>query len=1158
VGLLVAFLSLVPIPAARGAPDAVGISKSVDDSSPDPGQLIVYTIVVENTGVADETGGVISDTLDSDLVFAGPVTLEGSTGTVALDAGDLPILASGLTVGVGERVTVTLPVTVSASASPGTVIDNTAAFTSTQTTSPETAFVQVTVASPNCYARVNATVYSSSGSDAVQEAIDAAIPGDTVQVAGTCVGVQSAGGGDQVAYISKNLTLRGGFSSGDWSTYDPSGNPTTLDADSLGRVIVVDGSVTVGIEGLILQNGDAPGASDVGGGLYVGAGTVTLTDIDIQLNMANQGGGVYVDTGSVTLSGGEISWNDADNRGGGVYVNASSAVFNQTGGTVSHNDAVDRGGGVFIYAGTGTLSNGAISYNVALHGGGVSVHESGASFTQSGGVMEHNSISGVSASGAGIYVFEGHFEMTAGDIRYNDSQYYGGGVDVSRGTAVLSGGRIYSNTATYGGGVVADFSTVTLSGVEISYNQSTYGGGVHTYEGRVTLSGGQIVHNTATNGGGGVYINRAASVFTQTAGVIAYNTASHGGGIYLYLGDGVLNGGRVSENNAGSGGGVSVAEPSAYLCQNSGSVISGNTATANGGGISVSDGGATVRGEISDNSARFGGGMYVLTGTVALEGATIITNSATNYGGGLVIDTSSVTMDGGEISGNTSGLRGGGIYVMDSGSTLELVGGATVSSNSTLGDGGGIYMAGGATSLQSATIEDNGVGLYVGGPSSGSLTARNSTIQNNATAGLVYSTTSTLFGVTLGGTPGTANTFEGNGKNITVYAANTSLPVTAYWNDWGSGVSGIAAVEAMIDHQFDDAGLARVDYYGIAVDVDPTVQAADGVSQVVVAATLESLPNMAAGDVIEFTSDLGSLSAPSASTDGTGEATVMWTSSVASTGHVTASAQIDPIPAVTGMGTVAFSAIEISKSVLPVSDVPYHGTVTYTVVVDNIGVADDNSMFFTDTLPAELDFGAWLEQPSGASVSCNEITWNGGLSAGTAVTFSFTANHIGSTSGTVVNTAFFSGTLQGGSDSASCTVEHPAPDLSIVKSVEPTSDVAYGGTVTYTIVIDNAGTGADSSVLVTDTLPAQVHFGTWLDQPAGATMSADEITWSGEVAAGAAITLSFTADHIGSFGDVVVNTARFSGTGRTGIDNAIFSVEGGYSLYLPLIERLGP
>ena len=112
----------------------LGLDKYVDDSSPEPGQSITYTIVVENSGAADATGGTISDTLPSGLGLVGAIILEppsaGTTHTV-------PTLVTDLTVASGERVTVTLPVSVSQSLPTPTVLTNVAAVTSTEIPAPQ-------------------------------------------------------------------------------------------------------------------------------------------------------------------------------------------------------------------------------------------------------------------------------------------------------------------------------------------------------------------------------------------------------------------------------------------------------------------------------------------------------------------------------------------------------------------------------------------------------------------------------------------------------------------------------------------------------------------------------------------------------------------------------------------------------------------------------------------------------------------------------------------------------------------------------------------------------------------------------------------------------------------------------------------------------------
>ena len=135
-----------------------------------------------------------------------------------------------------------------------------------------------------------------------------------------------------------------------------------------------------------------------------------------------------------------------------------------------------------------------------------------------------------------------------------------------------------------------------------------------------------------------------------------------------------------------------------------------------------------------------------------------------------------------------------------------------------------------------------------------------------------------------------------------------------------------------------------------------------------------------------------------------------------------------------------------SKAVTPTTDVPYQGVVTYTVALRNWGGISD-TVLFTDTLPAEVDFGAWIEQPTGATVTNDEITWSGTLTASTVLTFSFTAVHVGDYGDVVTNTAIFSGTAQTGSASAVFTVEELTADVTFF--YHDLEDVVHAGESVY-------------------------------------------------------------------------------------------------------------
>src|SRR5690606_37046699 len=66
-----------------------------------------------------------------------------------------------------------------------------------------------------------ATIFATFYGDAVQQAVDAALPDATVKVAGDCRGVQPREGTSQTVYISQTLTVAGGYTLTNWAASYP-------------------------------------------------------------------------------------------------------------------------------------------------------------------------------------------------------------------------------------------------------------------------------------------------------------------------------------------------------------------------------------------------------------------------------------------------------------------------------------------------------------------------------------------------------------------------------------------------------------------------------------------------------------------------------------------------------------------------------------------------------------------------------------------------------------------------------------------------------------------------------------------------------------------------------------------------------------------------
>jgi hypothetical protein len=380
----------------------------------------------------------------------------------------------------------------------------------------------------------------------VQAAVDATDdPGDVIKVAtGIYTGVTMREGVSQIVYISKTVTVRGGYTVDDWDTSDPAANPTTLDAQGEGRVLCVTGDIQPTIEGLRITGGDATGLGGgrwrydgTGGGVYVVSATATIRHCTIYSNVASRddwggGGGVYLwDTPAVLINNVVYS-NTAgmspitgflSGEGGGVAMSESEATL--SGNLIYHNVASSAGdgigGGLYIegwllsaYRGTATLYGNVVRDNVASrpargYGGGIYVGPDNA-FTLVNTVVVNN-VNGATpdSRGAGIAV-EHSAPRLLHTTLHDNTGGDGSGVHISgEGIAGLTNTILTSQTV---GVVAAEGSTATVDSVLWHANGANTGGagtitvtyatdgnpafaadGYHLIEGSPAIDGGMDV-----------------------------------------------------------------------------------------------------------------------------------------------------------------------------------------------------------------------------------------------------------------------------------------------------------------------------------------------------------------------------------------------------------------------------------------------------------------------------------------------------------------------------------------------------------------------------------------------------------------------------------------------------------------------------------------
>jgi len=574
-----------------------------------------------------------------------------------------------------------------------------------------------------CCVRLHFTLYSS-----VQAAVDVAQDGDLVEVAGTCRGVQTRGSGQQVAYITKTLTVRGGYSD-DFSAWNPQVYPTTLDAVGRGRVIHISGSgdITPTLEWLRLTNGSG---GLLGGGVFVSNAGVVISSCHVFSNTASLGGGIYLDRSDhASLRGNEVYSNTASTWGGGLYLDDCDDA------SLEHNhiygNAADggRGGGVYLErsASAALTDNDVFDNRSSDDGGGIYLYESD-DVTLTDNHIHDNRATG--DDGGGLYLDSSDDVTLTGNHIYDNAANVPAGVGggaylVNSAGATLTDNGVYSNTRQ--GLYLSSSPTATLTDNEVYSN--TLDGIYLSVSHAATLTGNEVHHN----GWGGIALASSDDV-TLSGNHIHNNATQRGGGVYLSASDdATLVDNEIHDNTAWFEGGGGVFLSGSANATLTGNEIYSNTANTNGGGICISN-----------------------SPTATLTGNTIYSNTASALGGGVYLGSSnSVTITDNIIHHNTAS-QGGGLSLSVSQDSV-LVNNVVVENRlGTTGDGAGIYLVGSTARFLHTTLArntgGNGQGVFVSSPVGSTLWMTNTVLVSHTVGievdgiGAAATLTATLWG----------------------------------------------------------------------------------------------------------------------------------------------------------------------------------------------------------------------------------------------------------------------------------------------------------------------------------------------------------------------------------------------------------------------------
>jgi hypothetical protein len=467
----------------------------------------------------------------------------------------------------------------------------------------------------------------------IQAAVDAAQPGDEIRVAAGMYAFQP--GNEQVVRVEKNLTLRGGFTTGDWNTPDPDTNPTIVNGLSQGRVMVISGTVDVTVEGLRLIYGSSTGLG-AGGGLYVEDASVTLRHTWVMTNTAPNnmsGGGIYFKDGTLIVDSSIFQANRAGSGAGLLLLSCSATIQDsQIVENVATGGTSGRGGGGVLIAGDSqvTMTGNVIRDNEAsflVSGGSIALNDFNQNYSGTKSLYLFNNLieGGYSGTGGGMYMRYGY------DTTFHDLFV----------TATIISNTLRDNYTYYGGAGISASAEVTITrntfvnnhaGVEKDTGFTNYGNGGGLYvSGPATIEHNLIQDNEAKGIGGE---GRGGGVFLTGNSTITFRDNQ----VVDNLASGVL---------GGQGGGIWINGTKVTAERN---MIQRNTAT---GGNPTHGGG------------QGGGGVYV-SSNITFTNNIVTDNSVSSYvtrGSGMTIAGAPPRLYHTTIANNTGGA-GHGIYIL--------------------------------------------------------------------------------------------------------------------------------------------------------------------------------------------------------------------------------------------------------------------------------------------------------------------------------------------------------------------------------------------------------------------------------------------------------------------------------------------------------------
>ncbi len=428
----------------------------------------------------------------------------------------------------------------------------------------------------------------------------------------------------------------------------------------------------------------------------------TMVEVDGDGSVVLDAGGgsrffVVQPTASLSLVGLELV-NGRNNGDGGAILNLGTLSL--VGSTLASN-ASSSNGGAISNAGHLAIHRSTLSSNRADSGGAIENEASGRVEIASSALRDNTATQLFMRGGA--IVSNGELSVRSSEFVDNTTGQIGWG-----GAVYLSGDD--------GRPATADVATTTFTG-----NDASQGGAIALdNDSSIEMIDSELAANTARNGG--AVTMAFSTTATVTSSRLAANTASNVGGAVHNFSDGQLTfvDSVISGNSAVADGGAITAGAVGAVTRLTRTTLVGNTAGRDGGAIWAGRARVTaIASTFANNRAeRHGGAIHDHqdNGARAIRSTTFAGNSAAGNGGAIFNATNGLRISDSLFATNTADGPGGALYNVG----RFGVTGSTFTENRSGADGGAIWTdndlstnsIGASTFVANAAV--NGGALYTG------------------------------------------------------------------------------------------------------------------------------------------------------------------------------------------------------------------------------------------------------------------------------------------------------------------------------------------------------------------------------------------------------------------------------------------------------------